>query len=254
MRYRIFILFLLLATGLMKVSGLAAQETKGLVLSPEVISVGSFFSGSELAISGDIKADDDVIIEITGKDGTNNFELKGRVGPFWMTTGKVELKNIPSFSLVLLPKGKDWLHKADVLGLGLDQVKRRMVTSGSVPVPDNIFDMFKKLKKSEELYDEIVGAVNYSKTKDGMKHFMAKCNVPSSIALGNYLIKATVVTGGAAGQELQSQLKVQEVGFVKFVNRLASDQRITYGVSAVIIALAAGLLMGVLFRQSGGSH
>jgi Putative transmembrane protein (Alph_Pro_TM) len=254
MRYRIFILFFLLAIGLMRVSGLAAQETKGLVVSPEVIDVDSFFSGSGLTISGDIKAADDVIIEITGKDGTNNFELKGRVGPFWMTTGKVELKNIPSFYLVLLPQGKDWLRKADAMGLGMDQIRRRMVTSSTAQVPENIFDMFKKLKKSEELYDEIIGAVTYGKAVDGMKHFVGKCNVPSSIALGSYLVKATVVTGGAAGQELQSQLKVQEIGFVKFVNSLASDRRITYGVSAVIIALAAGLLMGVLFRKSGGSH
>jgi hypothetical protein len=100
-------------------SGLAAQETKGLTITPDTINVNSFFSGSALTISGDIKAADDVIIEISGKDAINNFELKGRVGPFWMTTGKVELENIPSFYLVLLPQGKDWLQKAESLGLGL---------------------------------------------------------------------------------------------------------------------------------------
>ncbi len=254
MRYRIFIFFFILASGFMTASNIAAQETKGLVVNPAVIDVGSFFSGSELTISGDIKATDDVIIEITGKDGTNNFELKGRVGPFWMTTGKVELENIPSFYLVLLPEGKDWLQRADTLGLGMDQIKRRLKTSGTVQVPENIFSMFKKLKKSEELYDEISGAVTYSAVKDGMKHFVGKCKVPSSIALGSYEIKATVVTSGTRGPEFQGRLKVQEIGFVKFVNKLASDRRIIYGVSAVIIALAAGLLMGVLFRQSGGSH
>ena len=254
MRYRIFILIFLVTTSLMMDSGLAAQETKGLTITPDTINVNSFFSGSALTISGDIKAADDVIIEISGKDAINNFELKGRVGPFWMTTGKVELENIPSFYLVLLPQGKDWLQKAESLGLGLEQVKHRMVTKSTAKVPENIFSMFKKLKKSEELYDEIPGAVTYSDAKDGMKHFVAKCNVPSSIALGNYLVKATIITGGVRGSEITGQLKVQEVGFVKFVNKLAEDQRIVFGVSAVIIALAAGLLMGVLFRQSGGSH
>ncbi len=254
MRYRIFIIFLLLATGLMQVSGHAAQETNRLVVSPNMIEVNSFFSGNELMISGDIKADNDVIIEITGKDGTNNFELKGRVGPFWMTTGKIELKNIPSLYIVLLPQGKDWLQKADAMGLGMDQIRKRMVTSGSDKVPENIFSMFKKLKKHEELYDEIIGAVSYSKAENGVKHFVGKCRVPSSIALGSYLVKASIISGGAPTQELDSQLIVQEVGFVKFVNTLASDRRITYGVSAVIIALAAGLLMGVIFRKSGGSH
>jgi uncharacterized protein (TIGR02186 family) len=254
MRYRIFILSLLLATGLMQVPGHAAQETDALVVSPKIIEVNSFFSGHGVTISGDIKAADDVIIEITGKDGTNNFELKGRVGPFWMTTGKLKLENIPGLYIVLLPQGKDWLQKADAMGLGMDQIKKRIVSSGTVKVPDNVFSMFKKLKKHEELYDEIIGAVTYSKAENGVKHFVAKCRVPSSIALGSYLVKASVISGGAPTQELNSQLIVQEVGFVKFVNTLASDRRITYGVSAVIIALAAGLLMGVVFRKSGGSH
>lgn len=254
MRHRIFICILSVISCLMMVSSLAAQETTGLVVSPDVINVDSFFSGSDVMISGDIKADDDVIIEITGKYGTNDFELKGRVGLFWMTTGKVELENIPSLYLVLLPEGKDWAEKIQALGLGMGQVKRGLITKGTVKVPDNIFDMFKKLKKSEELYDEIPGAITYEPGKDGLKHFVGKCRVPSSIALGSFQVKATIVSNGVPGPELQSQLKVEEIGFVKFVNRLASSERITYGVSAVIIALAAGLLMGVLFRQSGGSH
>ncbi len=254
MRHRIFLLLFILGTSLLLASSLAAKETKGLVVHPDVIDVDSFFSGTDLTISGDIEASDDVIIEITGKDGTNNFELKGRVGPFWMTTGKVKLENIPSLYLILLPAGKNWIQTAEAMGLGMEQVKRRLVTSGISRVPENIFAMFKRLKKSEELYDEISGAVTYGPGKDGMKHFVGKCRVPSSISLGGYVIKATVVADGVRGTQLQAQLMVKEVGFVKFVNRLASDQRITYGVSAVIIALAAGLLMGVLFRQSGGSH
>ena len=255
MANRILILLCFLASSLSSAAPLAAQEAKSLIVTPETISVDSFFSGSELTIAGDIKATDDVIIEIVGQNGNQDFELKGRVGLFWMTTGKIELKDIPNLYLVLMPDGKDWLQKADTLGLGMEQIRRQMSTSGTSKPPENIFSMFKKLKKSEELYDEIPGAVTYSPGKDGMKHFVGKCAIPSSVNLGTYAIKATEVTeGGSKGPELQGQLVVQEIGFVKFVNRLASDQRITYGVSAVVIALMAGILMGVIFRQGGGSH
>ena len=232
----------------------AAQDAAGVTVQPEVINVDSFFSGSELTVSGDIKAADDVIIEIYGRDATHDFEEKGRVAGFWMTTGKVKLENIPSLYVMMAPEGKDWTEKAESYGLGMARVKSHLVISETHLEPDTVFSMFVKLKKSEELYQENPGSVTYAPVKDGMKHFVGVCKLPSSVSLGDFTVKATVISNGIPGQEMQSKFTVREVGFVKLVNELASNQRITYGVSAVIIALAAGLLMGVLFRQGGGSH
>ncbi|MDR3630430.1 MAG: TIGR02186 family protein [Desulfocapsaceae bacterium] len=255
MQRKIFMILMVLTAGLAMVSHSAsAAEIEGLSVRPEVINVDSFFSGSELTVAGDIKATDDVIVEIYGRDATHEFEEKGRVGVFWMTTGKVKLENIPSLYVLMVPDGKEWLDKVAAFGLGMERVKSHLVISESHLDHDAVFSMFVKLKESEELYQENVGSVAYTPLKDGQKHFVGVCRLPSSISLGNYTVKVTVVSNGIPGQDVEGRLTVREVGFVKLVNELASNQRITYGVSAVVIALVAGLLMGVLFRQGGGSH
>jgi hypothetical protein len=255
MKRNIIILLILIAGLLGTSQGVrAAQETDGLTIRPDTISVDSFFSGSEVTVSGDIKAGDDVVIEVYGRDATHDFEQKGRVGLFWMTVGKVKLENVPSLYVLMTPEGKDWTEKLAPYGLGMARVRSHLIVSETSLEPDAVFKMFVKLKNSEELYQEIPGSVTYMPAKDGQKHFTGVCRLPSSISLGSYTVKATVISNGAPAKEMSSALTVREVGFVKLVNELASNQRLTYGVSAVVIALAAGLLMGVLFRQGGGSH
>jgi len=76
---------------------------------------------------------------------------------------------------------------------------------------------------------------------------------PSSTTAGTYAIKATTIANGVCGQELSREVTVREAGFVKMVNDLASNQRLSYGVGAVVIALLAGALTGIIFKR-GGSH
>jgi hypothetical protein len=53
--------------------------------------------------------------------------------------------------------------------------------------------------------------------------------------------------------ELSRSFTVDEVGFSRLVYDLATNQRLVYGILAVVIALFAGAVMGLLFK-GGGSH
>lgn len=233
---------------------IADPLSESLTISPETIEVGTFFSGDKLTISGEIPAEDDIIIEVSGHDSKNEFDLQGRVGPFWMTTGQIHIDHVPELYILLLPRGKDWESRIKPLGLGMDQLKSRMTTTSSNKIPADIFTMFIKLKEMHSLYDEIFQATTYSASSNGKKQFTAVCNLPSSIKAGDYTIKATTITQNKVDASVIRKFTVGEVGFIKLVDHLASDRRILYGVSAVVIALLAGLIMGVVFKQSGGSH
>ena len=58
------------------------------------------------------------MIEILGPEANDLYDLKGRVGPFWMTREKVQLENAPQLYMLLLPQGQDWERKAALAGLG----------------------------------------------------------------------------------------------------------------------------------------
>lgn len=245
---------ILCLSGIISAGPATAALPDGLTVTPRVMNITAFFSGETLTISGDILSSEDILIEIRGKDSDSSFDMKGRVGPFWMTVGNVELEHIPELYQLLLPAGKDWQKKAEALGLGIDRLKDRLVTTGTVDVPPDVFNMFADLKDHEGLYRQVPDAISYSPETDGTRRFTAVCRLPDKIKTGTYEIKATIILNGVVKKQIKDQFLVDEVGFIKLVNHLALDRRVIYGVSAVIIALLAGLLMGILFKQSGDAH
>ncbi|MEJ2058329.1 MAG: TIGR02186 family protein, partial [Desulfofustis sp.] len=140
------------------------------------------------------------------------------------------------------------------LGLGIKQLGKRMTATGSVDVPPDIFTMFAEMKGSEGLYQEIPGAVQYTDGRGNLRHFSAVCHIPALITSGSYDITAMIMPANGENRRESARFSVIETGFVKLVDDLSSNRRVLYGVTAVVVALVAGIVMGVLFRQSGGSH
>ena len=228
-------------------------ESGKLTIQPEVLDIGTFYSGGQVTISGEVPRRQDVIVEIAGPAANGQFDLKGRVGPFWMTNGKAEMDGAPAMYVLLLPGGQDWHRKVSSLGIGLEKLRNKVeIQSTSVP-PNKLFNMFLELKKSEGLYVVKDNAITYAAAKNGLRRFTAVFRFPRSTAAGNYTIKATAITNGAKGMELSRKLFVTEVGFARLVYDLATNQRLAYGILAVAIALFAGAVMGLLFK-GGGRH
>jgi len=254
MRHRLFMLLLVCSGFLALLAETAwAADSGELTIQPDVLNIGTFYSAGEVTITGEVAGEQDVLVEIAGPTSNGQFDLKGRVGPFWMTRGKAEMDGAPAMYVLLLPGGQDWHSKASVLGLGLDKLRNKIsIQSAELPA-DDLFNMFVKLKKSEGLYAEQDNAVAYAPAKDGRRRFTAVYHFPRSTTTGKYQIKATAVANGAKVEELSHGFLVEEVGFVRLVSDLATNQRVTYGVLAVVIALFAGAVMGLLFK-SRGSH
>jgi hypothetical protein len=230
-----------------------SAESGELAISPEVLNIGTFYAGGQVTISGEVPDGQDVVVEVAGPATNGKFDLKGRVGPFWMTNGRAELNGAPSMYVLLLPGGQDWHREAAALGLGLDQLRGKVSMQSSSLAPDELFKMFLELKKSEGLYGVQDNAVTYAAGQSGTRRFTALCRFPRSTAAGSYTIKATAIANGAKGLQQSGSLLVDEVGFARLVYDLATNRRLAYGILAVVIALFAGAVMGVLFK-GGGRH
>jgi hypothetical protein len=228
-------------------------ESDQLTIQPEVLDIGTFYTGGQVKISGEVPAGQDVIVEITGPAANGEFDLKGRVGPFWMTNGRAEMDGAPAMYVLLLPGGRDWQRKVSSLGLGLEKIRNKVAIQSATVPQDQLFNMFLELKKSEGLYVVKDNAIAYAAAKNGLRRFSAVYRFPQSTAAGNYTIKATAITNGAKGIELSRSFLVDEVGFARLVYDLATNQRLVYGILAVVIALFAGAVMGFLFK-GGGRH
>jgi hypothetical protein len=251
---------LVLATILCFLAGLGSASSASalsdcptdLKIQPDVLKVNTFFSGGQVTVTGEIPASDNVVVEVVGSRSNSLFDVKGRIGPFWMTRDKVDLENAPSLYVLMLPSGEDWVKKAAALGLGIENLRGQILVDESETVSEDLFQMFVKMKHSEGLYGEVPGSVVYSPGPNGLKRFAASCRLPSSIKVGRYLVKATSVAGGVRAAERSRELVVQREGFVKLVGDVASNRGLLYGIAAVMIALSAGAIMGLIFKGGGG--
>ena len=191
MRHAHFILFLFCASLVALFTETPwAAESGQLEVHPEVLDMGTFFSGGQVTISGEVPGGQDVIVEVAGPTGNGQFDLKGRVGPFWMTRGKAEMDGAPAMYALLLPGRREWQRKASSLGLGLENLRRKISIKSDTLAVDNIFDMFLDLKKSEGLYVVQDKAVSYKPAGNGGRRFTAICRLPRSMAPGKYTVSA----------------------------------------------------------------
>jgi hypothetical protein len=252
---RIYLTLILCCFGfvLLRTAPARAAKPGELAIQPEVLNIGTFYAGGRVAISGEVPQGQDVIVEITGPAANSQFDVKGRVGPFWMTCGKAELDGAPALYVLLLPGDQHWQEEAASLGLGLENLEKGMSIQSEGKSSGDLFDMFLDLKESEDLYVEEQNAVTYAPAENGQRRFTAVCRFPRSTATGEYSIKATVVADGAKITEMSRSFTVDEVGFIRVVDDLATNRRLAYGILAVVIALFTGAVMGVLFK-GGGSH
>lgn len=252
---RMFLTLILCCLGfvLLCTAPVRAAEPGDLEIQPEVLNIGTFYAGGRVAISGEVPQGRDVMVEITGPAANGRFDVKGRVGPFWMTRDKAELDGAPALYVLLLPGDRPWRQEAASLGLGLENLRKGISIQSDGRSPDDLFAMFLELKKSEGLYLEEDNAVSYAPAENGRRRFKAVYSFPRSTAAGEYTIKATIIADGAKTMELFRTFHVGEVGFTRLVDDLATHRRLAYGILAVVIALLTGAVMGVIFK-GGGSH
>lgn len=231
----------------------AAGDLTDFEIIPPNLDITSFYSSQTIAVSGTVPADRDVIIEIKGPERTDTFNMKGRVGPFWMNHKKIKLEHVPFLYALLLPGDEKLSEQLDALGLGLKHLGKNISVSPEALSFDTIFEQFIQLKRSERLYTQSPGAIKYSSAALGSKHFTADFMFPPSIVPAEYKVVTTLISNGSAEEKSESSFSVEEVGLVKAIRNLAHTKKLVYGLLSVAVALIAGAITGVIFN-GGGSH
>ncbi|MBW2096035.1 MAG: TIGR02186 family protein, partial [Deltaproteobacteria bacterium] len=231
----------------------APAQASSLKVNPPHLEIGTFFSGHQISLTGSIPTNRNVVIEIKGPEEKSVFNMKGRVGPFWMNRGKLELEKAPFLYLLLLPEGKEWSAPFSSFGVGIEQLKQTIIIRPHDISLDVVFPRFVKLKRSEHLYGELKGAIRYSPSTERTKLFEGKFSFPSSTLPGEYQIVTKVLNDGKIEETSVHGFTVKEVGFIKTVHELAYHRGLLYGISCVLIALFVGAVIGLFFK-GGGAH
>ena len=229
-------------------------------LTPEAVNIGAFFNGTAVYVSGDVSRDAEVVVRLSGMGRDVALKKKGKVlGLLWMNLGSITIHNAPSLYLVYISADLETTartqpDKWEDLGFGFAALKKKVDISSAEGDGAEIFREFLKLKESEGLYAIEPGKVTYGEGESGGKSFEAVVQIPPRLTPGKYLVETFAVKDGFVEASTKTELQVKQVGLPAFISGLAFKRGALYGLLATIIAIAAGLLMGVLFKGEKGAH
>jgi len=230
-----------------------------ITVQPDQIFIGATYNGTDILVSGQIPADSEAVIRITGHEEDSRLKKKGRVmGFLWMNLGSVEFHNIPGVFIlyrskqdnVPLQQGQDNTHDE----IGIEAIQRKVDIVSEYQDKDALFEEFIKLKQKSGLYSTVENSIQYEKADNGIKSFSVSVKLPSALPQGDYELEVFALTGNDIAGYSKKDLNVKQTGMPAFIATLAFDHGTLYGILAVIVAVIAGLLTGTLFKGEKGAH
>jgi len=226
-----------------------------LLLDKSEIEISTFYNGSTIQATGTVPAGSEAVIRVSGKDEELHLKKKGKVGGLlWMNVGDLTIEHAPKIAMLYTSAEGQAILNDSGSRVGLESLRDRIRVLPEEEDKGFVFNEFLKMKKHDGVYAEFPGTVTYSEQPGGGRRFQASLLIPPRMSEDDYAVEVLAIRDGQHIGKAGANLRVKMVGFPEQLSRLAFQRSLLYGVFSVVIAVAAGLIMGALFRGKGGAH
>lgn len=255
---RAFLLTLLLVLFISAPNKKAVAELS-VTSNPDRVDIGLLYHGSNLMLSGISEPGAELILKITSSDSPQIFREKDKVaGLFWMNGGKLIFERAPGLYLLYSTKKVNEILSDEGKVKHLIGYPALNNHADILPIRDNeekneIFQEFVKLKETSGLYSISDGKF-ITTVKNGKQVYNININWPYQAAPDDYTMTAYAVRDGKIIEKAEAKLRVQQVGIVKELTNMARNNGILYGLVSIMVAIAAGFGVGIIFRRVMASH
>jgi len=221
----------------------AAPAGLPLKLTPATIEMGVFYDGAPLRIEGTAEPGSNVVVVVRGPDVEEVFNVKGRVGPIWVNSGKVHISGVPSLFLCFHPTPLAELLSPEALAqhqIGYEVIRKQMLIQPPEQDRDVVRASFVTLKTQENVYRNIRNGVLMGKPTEAGVSYRVEFHWPRKAPPAAYEVRAYECRNGAVVRQTTASLKVVETGFPAWMAWFARQHASLYGGLAVLVALLTG--------------
>jgi uncharacterized protein (TIGR02186 family) len=218
-----------------------------LQLDHKEIHVTAGYRGEGVRAWGEAPVHCQVVVNLSASREDASLPLKGKRGPFWVTVGKVRFESVPSVYMLKATAPVEQIltpEQQDAYRLGIRGLTASMGVSGTGD-RDLLVGELVRLKRDEGLYLFDAGGVTWSRRGHYETNFFWPVRAPS----GRYTVRAFAVRGGGVKASAEASVFVHKVGLEALISDLADRHGILYGLLAVLIAVATGVLAGGFFHR-----
>jgi len=225
-------------------------------VSQSRIDIRYSFTGAELLLFGAIlypggrvpSEDADIAVVVKGPLQPLVLREKQKVAGIWMNVESARFRSAPSFYAVASsrPLGKLVDERmAAIYELGVQNLQ---LSPGSGLAPEvqrrfesGLIDMMQR----KQLYYEDPGGV---KITDGVL-YRARIRIPARVPVGNYTAETFLIKDGRVLAGAVRDIRVEKLGFERFIADAANRWSLAYGFVAVGLSLLLGWGASAVFRR-----
>ena len=244
------------------VAPLAMAQAEPLLV-PDVsdrhIEIRYSFTGAELLLFGAIiypggraaEPGTDIAVVIKGPLEPIVVREKRKVAGIWVNVGRVRFRSAPSFYAVASSRPLTELideRFAAIYELGVGNLQ---LSPGGGISPDELrrFEHgLIDLRRRNQLYAEYPRGVEIS---EGVL-YRARILIPARVPVGTYTAETFLIRDGRVIAGAAREIRIEKLGFERFVATAAEDWSFSYGVTAVAISLFLGWGASAAFRRRYG--
>jgi uncharacterized protein (TIGR02186 family) len=249
-------LFLGTWTGLGAAPSLQALQVDDLQVSalevePAAVQAGMFFDGATVTVSAIVPEELAVAVACVGPDERVVLNRKGKVfGLIWMNVEEVEFNDTPRLYQLNTSERLDRMASSAsllALGVGYRALEARAGSQGGEVGRVELFRELVRLKESEGLFAVSEGTVGTSPSGLDRTRVTTEFRLPDKTPPGEYEILLYGFSEGEGALLATGEVRLTQVGAASIISTLARDRGLLYGALAVVVAVAVGLLTGVVF-------
>lgn len=216
-------------------------------LSKREIAITTGFAGTDLLLFGAIEAPGDVIVVVRGPRREQIVRRKIRVAGVWLNGESVGFEDVPVFYWAASNRPLEEIAEPGLLdqyAIGTRHLDFRPLEN------DRDTAAFRaaliRNKANESLYGDRVGTVTF--VADRL--FRTTVTFPANLPTGRYEAEVYFLRDRNLVSRQTAMIEVDRVGLGARIHNFARQQAALYGIIAVLVALVAGWLAGVIFRRA----
>jgi uncharacterized protein (TIGR02186 family) len=226
-------------------------------VSQDRIEIRYSFTGADLLLFGAIlypggrapRETADIAVVVKGPLQPLRVREKQKVAAIWMNVESDRFRSAPSFYAVASSRPLAKLvdeRMAAIYELGLANL-RLSPGPGQPPEVQRRFEAgFVDLMQRRQLYVEDPGGVRIT---DGVL-YRARVTIPARVPVGNYTAETFLIKDGRVLAGAVRDIRIEKLGFERFVANAAERWSLVYGLVAVGLSLLFGWGASALFRRS----
>lgn len=232
-------------------------------VSTRTIAITSGYSGAEILVFGAIENSRqpsaesgfyDVAVVIEGAPQPLMVRKKGRVAGLWVNTATFNFNAVPSYYAVASTRPLEEFADSTLLeenGLGLEAVRMSAAADSAVRVSSEDLIAYKaavrRLKQSADLFKR----ADYGVVFTGRSLFRATIALPATVPVGPLTARVFLFHEGKLLSKYQARVVLEREGIERWLYAFAFERPFFYGIVAVLLALATGLIASAAFRRLG---